>query len=77
MNQGFGLTWAVKNTWVSSIYNFHNGIDIQGSSLDVRAVQAGKLYRGSYSGRNSCSLKYVRLHHNDGLDTYYLHVNYF
>ena len=78
MNQGFGLTWAVKNTWVSSIYNFHNGVDIQGSSLDVRAVQAGKLYRGSYSGRNGCALKYVRVHHNDGgLDTYYLHVNFF
>jgi peptidoglycan hydrolase CwlO-like protein len=78
MMQGFGVTWAIKNTWVRSIYNFHNGIDILGGSLDIRAVQNGKLYRGSYSGKSGCALKYVRVHHSDGgLDTYYLHVNYF
>ena len=76
--QGYGATWAINNTWVGAIYKFHNGIDIRGSSPDVKAVQDGKLYRGSYAGQNSCALKYVHLVHKDGgLDTYYLHVNYF
>lgn len=76
--QGFGVTWAVNHTWVRSIYSFHNGIDIKSSSIDVKAVKDGKLFRGSYSGSGGCALKYVRVHHNDGdLDTYYLHVNYY
>ncbi len=78
MNQGYGSTWATRNTWVGSIYKFHNGIDIEGSNNDIKAVQAGKLFRGSYSGVNGCALKYVRVDHKDtDLDTYYLHVNYF
>jgi len=77
-NQGYGSTWAVKNRWVGKIYSFHNGIDIKGSSLEVKAVQAGKLFRGSYTGSKGCVLKYVHLKHRDGgLDTFYLHVNYF
>lgn len=78
LNQGYGSTWAVKNTWVGKIYSFHNGIDIEGENLEVKAVQSGKLFRGSYSGANGCSLKYVHVKHKDGgLDTFYLHVNYF
>jgi len=77
MSQGYGSTWATKYTWVSQIYNFHNGLDILGSSFDVKAVKAGKLYQGSYSGYAGCRLRYVRLHHkDDGLDTFYLHINY-
>jgi len=77
MNQGYGETWAVRNTWVGSIYRFHNGIDIESDSLDVKAVQPGKLFRGTYSGSNGCALKYVRVDHKDsGIDTFYLHVNY-
>ena len=77
LNQGYGETWAVRNTWVGNIYRFHNGIDIEGGSLDVRAVQSGKLFRGTYSGSNGCALKYVRVDHKDsGIDTFYLHVNY-
>jgi peptidoglycan hydrolase CwlO-like protein len=75
MYQGYGSTWAVRNTWVGNIYSFHNGIDIRGSSGDVHAVKAGTLYRGSYAGQ-SCRLPYVRVHHEDGLDTFYLHVYY-
>lgn len=74
-SQGYGVTWAVRNTWVSSIYQFHNGLDINGSSSEVRAPRAGKLYRGSYNV--GCLLRYVRLDHDDSdLDTLYLHVNY-
>ncbi len=74
--QGYGETWAVRNTWVGRIYRFHNGIDIAGSSYEVRAVQSGSLFRGSYSGSGGCRLPYVRVRHEDGLDTFYLHVNY-
>ena len=75
-NQGYGSTWAVRNTWVGKIYNFHNGIDINSdSSSEVKAVRAGKLYQGSYNV--GCRLKYVRVDHDDSdLDTLYLHINY-
>jgi len=77
LNQGYGETWAVRNTWVGNIYRFHNGIDIEGGSLEVKAVQSGKLFRGTYSGSNGCALKYVRVDHKDSdIDTFYLHVNY-
>ncbi|MCS7092043.1 MAG: hypothetical protein NZM26_01680 [Patescibacteria group bacterium] len=76
--QGYGLTWAIRNTWVGRIYNFHNGIDIDSaSSSEVRAVQSGKLYRGSYTGMSGCRLRYVRVDHdNSDLETFYLHINY-
>jgi len=77
MNQGFGSTWAVRNTWVGQIYSMHNGIDIIGSTSTVKAVTDGTLYRGSYGGSGGCRLRYVRLEHKDSdLETYYLHVNY-
>jgi len=77
-SQGYGNTWAVKNTWVGNIYQFHNGIDIVSlSSADVKAVKSGTLYRGSYTGSNGCHLRYVRVDHDDSnLDTLYLHINY-
>ncbi|GIW61413.1 MAG: hypothetical protein KatS3mg089_0265 [Patescibacteria group bacterium] len=74
--QGYGETWAVRNTWVGHVYRFHNGIDITGSSYDVKAVRSGILYRGSYTGTGGCRLPYVRVRHDDGLDTFYLHVYY-
>lgn len=76
MFQGYGTTWAVRNTYVGKIYNFHNGIDINGASPEVRAVQSGTLYRGSYGGIDGCRLRYVRVAQGDGLDTFYLHINY-
>jgi peptidoglycan hydrolase CwlO-like protein len=73
MFQGYGSTWAVRNSWVGSIYNFHNGIDIIGASNTVTAVADGTLYRGSYSV--GCTLSYVKLQHKDSnLSTLYLHV---
>jgi septal ring factor EnvC (AmiA/AmiB activator) len=76
--QGYGSTWAVKNTWVGRIYSFHNGIDVDSeSSSAVKAVQPGMLYHGSYTGYNGCRLRYVRVDHdNSELDTLYLHINY-
>lgn len=75
--QGYGSTWATRNSWVGRIYNFHNGIDINGTSPEVRAVRSGKLFRGSYGGSGGCRLKYVRVDHDESdLDTFYLHINY-
>jgi len=76
MNQGYGTTWAVRNTWAGQVYKSHNGIDITSSSYEVRAVQSGDLYRGSYAGSGGCRLPYVRVRHDDGLDSFYLHVSY-
>ena len=73
LTQGYGDTWAVKNTWVRNIYSFHNGIDFNGPSTNVRALADGELYRGSYGV--GCSLSYAKLVHKDSnLVTYYLHV---
>lgn len=79
-NQGYGYTWSIKHTWVGSIYNFHNGIDISStSSLDVYATQEGTLYQGSfYISRQKCTLRYVKVENNDTkISTLNLHVNYF
>lgn len=77
-SQGYGSTWAVRNSWVGRIYQFHNGIDIgSNASPNVKAVQAGILYHGSYSGSGGCRLRYVRVDHdNSNLETFYLHINY-
>jgi len=73
-NQGYGDTWFVRTYHA---YSSHNGIDIAGSSSNVKAVKSGTLFRGSYVGNGGCSLRYVRVHQpDDGLDTFYLHVNY-
>lgn len=75
--QGYGSTWAIRNTWVGRIYNFHNGIDINGSNSEVKAVKGGTLYQGSYTGYAGCNLRYVRVDHdNSDLETFYLHINY-
>lgn len=77
LNQGYGSTWATKyNPYVRGLYSFHDGIDIISNNLAVYAVTDGVYYRGNYTGTGGCSLKYVRLEHKDGLQTFYLHVNY-
>lgn len=77
MNQGHGYTWAVKNTWVSRIYSYHSGIDLVSNDLTVKAIQPGRLYRGSFTGSGGCRLRYVKVEHSQGgLQSYYLHVNY-
>ncbi|KKP60989.1 MAG: peptidase M23 [Candidatus Roizmanbacteria bacterium GW2011_GWA2_34_18] len=73
LSQGYGSTWAVRNTWVGRIYSFHNGIDINGSSNSVLAVADGTLYRGSYA--LGCTLSYTKLVHKDSnISTLYLHT---
>lgn len=73
LEQGYGSTWATRNTWAGRIYSFHNGIDINGSSNTVQAVSDGELFRGSYAV--GCTLPYVKLVHKDSnIVTFYLHV---
>lgn len=73
INQGYGQT-AYSARYVN---RSHTGIDMMGSDLEVRAVKAGKLYRGSIPCGGG-TLKYVHVkHRDDGMDTFYLHVNYF
>lgn len=75
--QGYGSTWATKNTWVGNVYQFHNGIDINSDSSEVKAVRSGTLYQGSYGGKSGCRLRYVRVDHDENdLETFYLHINY-
>jgi septal ring factor EnvC (AmiA/AmiB activator) len=75
LTQGYGSTWATRNTWVGRIYGSHNGIDISSVSPEVKAVADGTLYRGTFAGTNGCALSYVRvLHTGDPMETYYLHV---
>lgn len=77
LTQGYGRTWAVSHTWVGKIYSSHNGIDIQGSSREIKAVKTGILYRGSYTGMGGCRLQYVKIKHDDSnLESYYAHVYY-
>jgi len=74
-NQGFGPnTSAIRARLVW--YDSHTGIDITSDDRVVKVVKAGTLYRGAI-GCGGGTLRYVRVHHDEGnLDTYYLHVNY-
>ncbi len=73
LNQGYGSTWAVRNTWVGRIYSFHNGIDVTGSSNTISAISDGTLYKGVYNV--GCALSYAKLVHKDSnITTLYLHT---
>lgn len=76
INQGYGMTWyaRVRRAYGGSP---HTGIDMMSKdgNLTVKAVKDGTLYAGAIAcgGR---SLHYVKVEHKDnGLSTYYLHVN--
>jgi peptidoglycan hydrolase CwlO-like protein len=75
VTQGYGYTsWSRTGFYGGQP---HTGIDMvsKSSSLTVKALKDGKLYRGSVKcGRGN--LRYVRVKHDDGVSSYYLHVNY-
>jgi len=53
----------------------HTGIDLYSeSSLKVKAVRDGTLFRGSISCGGG-TLRYARVDQADGIQTYYLHLN--
>jgi len=79
INNPIRITQIYGNTyWTQYLhYSFHTGIDMQNSSGDtmVKAVKQGKLFRGSIACGGG-ALRYVRVEQSDGIDSYYLHVNY-
>lgn len=70
INQGYG-SHGYASRYPGGI---HDGIDMDGGSLSVKAVREGKLYQGSYGGCSYGPLNYVKVEHNDGLISWYLHV---
>lgn len=77
ITQGYGMTYYAR---VRRSYGGapHTGIDMTSKSSDytVKAVKEGKLFRGSIKCGGG-QLRYVKVQHkDDGLSTYYLHVNY-
>lgn len=78
INQGYGMTYYAR---VKRAYGGapHTGIDLASKisgNYSVRAVKDGTLYRGSIKCGGGL-LRYVRVkHQDDGIDTYYLHINY-
>jgi len=74
ITQGYGMTFYAS---VIRYYggNPHTGIDMINNDLQVKAVRKGKLYRGAIACGGG-TLRYVRVQQDDGIDTYYLHINY-
>ncbi len=70
IHQGFGSHSFAKAFYTNGI---HAGIDMDSSSLTVKAVKSGKLYGGSYNCKNG-KLYYAKIDHGDGLTTWYLHM---
>lgn len=70
INQGYGAHTFAQQFYPSK---FHDGIDMDGGSLNVKAVREGKLYAGTYSCSNG-PLTYAKLEHSDGLISWYLHI---
>ncbi len=70
INQGYG-----SHTFARSFYpnGVHAGIDMEGGSLAVKAVKSGKLFAGSYKCSNG-PLSFAKVVHDDGLETFYLHI---
>lgn len=72
INQGYGIT-----SWSNVYYGGgqHTGIDMSSTSTrSVKAVKSGTLYKGGISCGGG-KLLYSRIDHNDGTQSYYLHVN--
>ena len=74
ITQGYGYTYyAATLRYYGGLP--HTGIDMVNNDYVVKAVQPGTLYRGSIACGGG-TLRYVRVAQSDGLDTYYLHINY-
>lgn len=76
ITQGYGMTF-----YAGTLRYYggspHTGIDMinNNKNYDVKAVKAGKLFRGAI-GCGGGTLRYVRVQQDEGIDTYYLHINY-
>lgn len=74
INQGFGSHDYAR--FAGYVNGIHAGFDMEGGGSTVKAVKEGKLYGGSYScgGAYPGTLTFAKVVHNDGLETYYLHI---
>jgi peptidoglycan hydrolase CwlO-like protein len=73
ITQGYGMTYYAR---VLRYYNGgpHTGIDMySSSSLAVRAVKSGTLYRGSIACGGG-QLPFAKVEHDGGFQTLYLHI---
>lgn len=76
ITQGYGMTAYASRTGAYG-GGPHTGIDMVSDDMTVKAVKDGALYRGSIACGGK-RLYYVRMRHKEnGIDTLYLHVNYF
>jgi septal ring factor EnvC (AmiA/AmiB activator) len=74
--QGYGMTSFARSGFYGG--QPHTGIDMKSKSAgdwSVKAVKGGILYQGSVKCRGG-NLRYVRVDHEGGFSTYYLHINY-
>lgn len=78
INQEYGMTFYARLGWYNG--GPHTGIDMFPKNLPVsnparaKAVKDGTLFRGSI-GCGGGTLKFARVDHADGIQTYYLHIN--
>lgn len=79
INDRARITQGYGKTSYSTIYanGFHTGVDMVNAekNYDVKAVKKGILFRGAIACGGG-TLRYVKVDHEDGISTYYLHVNY-
>ncbi len=72
IEQGYGMTYWARIGWYGG--GPHTGIDMfSSSSLAVRAVKDGELFRGSI-GCGGGNLSFARVDQSDGIQTFYLHT---
>ncbi len=72
IEQGYGMTYWAKRGWYGG--GPHTGIDMYSdSSLQVKAVQDGTLYRGAIACGGG-TLQFARVDQADGLQTFYFHI---
>ena len=78
INQDYGMTYWARTGWYNG--GPHTGLDIFrsggfsiNSSANTKAVQDGKLYRGSIACGGG-TLLYAKVEHSGSTQTYYLHI---
>lgn len=72
IEQGYGMTYWARSGWYGG--SPHTGIDMySNSSMAVRAVKDGDLYKGNIACGGG-TLLFARVDQSDGIQTYYLHI---
>ncbi len=71
INQGYGMTYWARTGWYGG--GPHTGIDMSSSSLAVKAVREGTLFRGSIACGGG-QMPFARVDQSDGAQVYYMHI---